>query len=202
MVIIGLKGIKGPAFWRDWRKNRSHYLKARKTVLRELDIARSYGDWMAIQRLNKEFVWLEAIFEIEYKKAKLKEANGILAERERYIPPSDMQKFILQNVDGKEVAYDVMLNFKKRDVLAPGIFDLENEWHQHYVFEISRYFEVTVGKCRSGEVEYLEYNLEIDKHLTSMALNCVIKLIESRIIDDWLEVDYLRELKEELEFFK
>lgn len=167
-----------------------------RQIQNDIKNAKSYSDFIAIQRLHVDLQWLVSIREFDYNneviEIRKKENLAYWANKPMY----ELHK----GLDSKKINNTIYLRYKQNDLVAPTIFDLKNEKHKSFVFDIASDFETIVRKTKVDGLAIEEKNLSFPKQFTYNALTffSVFCTYEKHYIDP----DYAIELRDNLEKFK
>lgn len=172
-----------------------YHLKWRQ-IQNDIKNAKTYNDFIAIQRLHVDLQWLVSIHEFDYNNEVIE-----IRKNENFAYWANKPMYELhKGIDSKKINNTIYLRYKQNDLVAPSVFDLKNEKHKSFVCDIATDFETIVGQTKVDGLAIEEKNLSFPKQfiynaLTFFSLFCTYEKY-------YVAPDYALELRDTLEKFK
>jgi hypothetical protein len=167
-----------------------------KQIQNDIKNAKTYNDFMAIQKIHVDLQWLVSIREFDYNNEVIE-----IRKNENFAYWANKPMYELhKGLDSKKINNTIYLRYKQNDLVAPSVFDLKNEKHKSFVFDIASDFETIVRQTKVDGLAIEEKNLSLPKQFIYNALTffSIFCTYEKHYIDP----DYALELRDTLEKFK
>lgn len=181
-------------------ENTPYRYKWKQTII-DIENAKKYEDWTAIQNSRKELQWLVSLNTYTYQskvKSLVRQSGNIvdMMRLSQHKTPSNINTEELQ-----EKLYD---SYTKADIISPIVLSIDNPVHKQYAEDIVCDFEKTVGQARDNEIPYLESSLLLPKEFTHKALSFYLLCCktDSQYKDVGITAEYVEELRNKLALFK
>lgn len=167
-----------------------------KQIQNDIKNTKTYNDLIAIQRLHIDLQWLASIREFDYDNEVIE-----IRKKENFYYWANRPKYELhKGLDSKKIYNTIDLRYKENDLIAPLVFDLNNDKHKFFAWNIASDLETIVRQTKNEGLAIEEKNLSFPKQfiynsLTFFSLYCTYDKY-------YVDSDYALELRDTLEKFK
>jgi hypothetical protein len=179
--------------WIDKQLESSPYFVRWKEVQKCIKNAKAYDDWKAVQNLYIQLQWLVSINEYEFDESVERKRSEKLSWQIR--PKYE----VIKEFDTKSIQNSVYLNFRKIDLIVPGIYEIENKLHEKFALDVAVDYETVIRHTKFDGLAIEEKSLSFPKPFIHKTLSFF------KLFCTWdkhgVTTDYAEELIERLNEF-
>lgn len=181
--------------WIQCQADKSKYKIKWNKINENIENAKKYKDFSSVQKLNIELFWLISIREYDYKKEVIR-----IRQEENFFYWATQPYYNFEiGLDSKKIYNSLYVCYNENDIVAPSVFDVDNEKHKLFAFKITGQFESAHRKAKFEGLAKDEQNLPFPKPFIYNALTFFS--LFSRNYEIPIESDYPIELRDSLESF-
>jgi hypothetical protein len=151
--------------WAEKRLEVCPYFVKWREIQKNIKNAQAYDDWRNIQQLSIQLQWLVSIADYEFDQ-KVKEIR-----REKLSLAHIPLIKALQQLDAKEIRNQIYLKFEKDNFAVPNIFEVHNEHHQKFAFDVVADYETVIRKTKFEGLPVAERSLSFPKEFIHRTLS-------------------------------
>lgn len=164
--------------WVEKKVTQSPYLLKWQQIQTDIENAKKYEDFIALQNLYVDLQWLVSIRKFDYNNEVIE-----IRKKENFFYWANKPMYELQKgLDAKKNHNTIYLRYKENDLVAPFVFDLGEEKHKSFVADIATDFETIVRQTKFEGLAIEEKNLPFPKQFIYKSLTFFLFFVRMKNI--------------------